>query len=78
MENNEAVPPIDVDLMAHFTAIHDELTERERAIVERVMSGLTAAEVRRWFLELSMVSVSDAAARIRALLEDTEEEEEPS
>jgi hypothetical protein len=72
---NDVVPPIDVDLMSHFVAIHRELTDRESAIVERVVSGLTAAEVRRWFLELSMLSVSAAAAKLRALLAVTEETE---
>lgn len=69
----DIVPPIDVDLMSHFVAIHRELTDRESAIVERVVSGLTAAEVRGWFLELSMLSVSAAAAKIRALLVVTDE-----
>nr|HEX4316246.1 hypothetical protein [Kofleriaceae bacterium] len=65
---NDVLPPIDPSTMAHFVAVQSALTPEERAIASEVAAGLTAAELRAWFAELSKLSVPDSVARIRNLI----------
>src|SRR5262249_41667009 len=60
--------PINPALVQHFIAIQAALDPDEAAMAREVARELAPAEVREWFDELSKLSVSDAVARVRALI----------
>ena len=62
------LPTIAAADMAHFTAILNALSMRERMHAQALAAELSPAELRAWITELKQLSVADAIARIRGLL----------
>jgi hypothetical protein len=69
-ESEDELPTLDAATLAHFIAIQGALTFREGMLARAMAAELTPAELRAWMAELRELSVADAAARIRSVLED--------
>lgn len=62
------LPPLDPTAMAHVVAIQSALEPHEVAYIQQVAKELSPGELRGWFDELSKLSVPDAVARVRNLI----------
>lgn len=67
-DDDNALPPIDPQTMAHFIAIQSALKPEEAALAREVASTLKPAELRGSFDELSKLSVPQAVQKIRVLV----------
>lgn len=61
-------PPLDPKMMGHIIAIQAALPPNEAALARQLATELTPAEQRAWFHELTALSVPDAVAKVRSLL----------
>jgi len=68
VEKETALPPLEPAMLGHFAAVQAALSPEDRALAQEVAKDLGPAELRAWFDELSKLSVSDAAARIRTVI----------
>jgi hypothetical protein len=64
----ENLPTIDQADMAHFTNILKALSVREAMYAQALAGELSPSELRAWIAELKQLSVSEAVAKIRAVL----------
>ncbi|HEY1811002.1 MAG TPA: hypothetical protein VGG74_01510 [Kofleriaceae bacterium] len=64
----EEAPALDPAVMAKVVAIQSQLTPAEGARARQLAAGLSPAELRAWFDELSALPTPDAVAKIRGLL----------
>jgi hypothetical protein len=62
------LPTIDQADMAHFAAILNALSLRERMYAHEIAAELTPNELRSWIAELKQLSVADAVTKIRVVL----------
>src|SRR6185436_19200389 len=67
-ESEDELPTLDAATLAHFAAIQGALTFREGMLARELAAELTPAELRAWMTELCELSVADAVAKIRAVL----------
>ena len=65
------LPPLNPETMTHFMAVQAQLSPVESALAREVAADLAPAQLRAWFDELSKLSVAEAVARVRALLNDS-------
>ncbi len=65
------VPPpvLDAKGFAHIAAIQAALTPEEAALAREVAQDLAPADLQTWFAELSTLSVPQAVARVRTMLQ---------
>jgi hypothetical protein len=63
-----ALPPLSPANLAHFAAVQAALSPDERRLAAEVAKDLGPDELRAWFDELSTLSVTDAAAKIRTIV----------
>ena len=71
-ESTEAsadLPTLDPAAIAHFVAIQGALTFREGMLARALAAELSAAELRAWLAELRTLSVPEAVAKIRGVLD---------
>jgi hypothetical protein len=64
----DELPTLDPAALAHFAAIQGALTFRESMLARTMAAELTPAELRTWLSELGDISVPDAVAKIRSVL----------
>ena len=64
----DELPTLDQAALAHFAAIQGALTFRESMLARAMAAELTPAELRTWLSELGDMSVADAVAKIRSVL----------
>ncbi len=69
--------PTDAVSMAHFLAVKNALSREEQVLVATIASELTQAEQATWFNELRALSVTDAAATVRATLAQLQTQRSP-
>jgi len=62
------LPMLDPAAIAHFVAIQGALTFREGMLARALAAELSAAELRAWLAELRTLSVPEAVAKIRGVL----------
>jgi hypothetical protein len=67
-EAPEGLPTIDQSDLAHFTAILNALTLKERMYAQALTAELSSADLRAWIAELKHLTIGDAVAKIRAVL----------
>lgn len=67
-EAEDELPTLDTAALVHFAAIQGALTFREGMLARELAAELTPAELRAWMTELCELSVADAVAKIRAVL----------
>jgi len=63
------LPTLDPATLAHFAAIQGALTFREGMLARALAAELSAAELRAWLAELRTLSVPEAVAKIRGVLD---------
>jgi hypothetical protein len=68
-EPAEELPTLDAVALAHFAAIQGALTFREGMMARALAAELSPADLRTWLSELRELSVPEAVARIRGVLE---------
>ncbi len=68
VESSAETASLDPSAMARIVAIQAALEPEEVAYVQEVAKELSPAELRRWFDELSKLSVPDALVRVRELI----------
>ena len=69
--------PTDAVSMAHFLAVKNALSRDEQVLVVALANELTQAEQATWFNELRALSVTDAAATVRATLAQLQTQRSP-
>jgi hypothetical protein len=69
-KSEDELPTLDAATIAHFVAIQGALTFREGMLARELAAELSPAELRAWMTELCQLSVADAAARIRSVIDD--------
>lgn len=62
-------PALDAKGFAHIAAIQAALTPEEAALAREVAQDLAPADLQTWFAELSTLSVAQAVARVRTMLQ---------
>jgi hypothetical protein len=67
-ESEDELPTLDAATLAHFVAIQGALTFREGMLARALAAELSPAELRAWMAELRELSVADAVAKVRAVL----------
>jgi hypothetical protein len=67
-----AEPILNAQALAHIAAIQAALTPEEAALARSVAQDLAPADLRAWFGELSALSVPQAVARVRGMLQPSE------
>jgi hypothetical protein len=63
------LPTLDPATLAHFVAIQGALTFRESMLARALAAELSPAELRAWLAELRTLSVPEAVAKIRGVLD---------
>jgi hypothetical protein len=63
------LPPIDPKMMQHFIAIQAALTPEEAELAREVAKDLSPVQLREWFDSLGKLSVPDAVAMIRSIIQ---------
>ncbi len=63
------LPPIDPKMMQHFIAIQAALGPEEAELAREVAKELGPAQLREWFDSLGKLSVPDAVAMIRSIIQ---------
>jgi hypothetical protein len=63
-----AVPTLDAAGLAHFNAIIQALSFRERMLVHELAAQRSAAELRSWVSVMLKLSVTEAVAKVRELV----------
>lgn len=67
-EAEDELPTLDAATLAHFVAIQSALTFQEGMLARAMAAELSPSELRAWMTELCELSVADAVAKIRAVL----------
>lgn len=67
-EAEDELPTLDAGALTHFVAIQGALTFQEGMLARAMAAELSPAELRAWMTELCELSVADAVAKIRAVL----------
>ncbi len=67
-DDADELPTLDPAALAHFAAIQSALTFQEGMLARAMAAELTPAELRTWLADLRELSVPDAVAKIRAVL----------
>jgi hypothetical protein len=67
-DGGDELPTLDPAALTHFAAIQSALTLEESMLARAMAAELTPAELRAWLSELREMSVPDAVAKIRAVL----------
>jgi len=67
-DDGDELPTLDPAALTQFAAIQAALTLQESMLARALVAELTPAELRAWLSELRELSVPDAVAKIRAVL----------
>ena len=68
-EDTADLPTLDPAALAHFAAIQGALTFREGMLARALAAELSPSELRAWLAELRTLSVPEAVAKIRGVLD---------
>ena len=61
-------PALDPKMMGHLIAIQSALAPTEAALARQLVAELSPTETRAWMKELSALSIPDAVAKVRSIL----------
>jgi hypothetical protein len=67
-ETSDPLPTLDPAALAHFAAIQGALTFRESMLARALAAELSPADLRAWLMDLRVLSVADAVAKVRSVL----------